>query len=245
MDKTLDFLEHTDGDRIRPDQIPYLFCGSTFMEAKSPSDPAQDPDGDTYPSPNLDKLGLPATIEEMYGTQVASSGDPYWISEMGSYVFERDPELARKFCDKKKNLGLTFDYTLPGGGNTKTQIMMLCNHVFTSTLYKEKLSAAGDITKGKTLRSNAPRSVTLLHEMFHVANGHNLLAGDGEECKSSSHILTLEKQGNANYTTPEKHRLARPYHRPQEGPRLGGAKEPRELCLFRSGHVLLQGRLAV
>jgi hypothetical protein len=177
------------------DEKPWLFCGPSFMARKDASDDAFDKDGNTIDKPG-GPPGAKYSIGEMYTAELAGA-DPYWVVEMGIYTFEGDENLATDYCNDLGNLGLTWEATMPSMANT--QIVMLCPSAWTAPGYNARLSDDTDIFDDEDLTEHQPRAMTLLHEVYHVTAGGDMLSGNSEIC--------MPRSSTARSPYPNKHSL--------------------------------------
>jgi hypothetical protein len=53
---------------------------------------------------------------------------------------------------------------------------MICPIVFTQPGHRDMLATAAQISANTLLSAYQPRSISLMHELYHVTSGENLLA---------------------------------------------------------------------
>ncbi|KAI1470384.1 uncharacterized protein F4812DRAFT_456392 [Daldinia caldariorum] len=158
----------------------YLFCGSDFLEEKKGDSVARD----WQDKEIKDSKGNPVTIEKVPGYRKALKDDraikPWWsggIKEPKGYYFST---TGKDYCKKNtKNLALTAAIKVftgtPSGRTTLRRtidMIVLCGESFANTLSPDsyKLGNA-KIKAGTSLADVVPKSMTLLHEAFHLIFG--------------------------------------------------------------------------
>jgi hypothetical protein len=92
-----------------------------------------------------------------------------------------------QYCSSQTNLGVTGPIQLnPKDPGTATQIMTLCSQAFTQPGRPDELPVSTpNMEYGDHLAMWEPKSLTFLHECFHVAAGAYMLTGNDEICWSS------------------------------------------------------------
>ncbi|OIW34216.1 hypothetical protein CONLIGDRAFT_214663 [Coniochaeta ligniaria NRRL 30616] len=169
-----DFMNN---DRASPK--PHIFCNTDFLERKAPTDPVQDIQGEFVPDPkNPDKL---LTIKAQLKSKISKTKSAYWIELIKVYWIS-EPKWATGFCDDKTQLAVTGDFNIDimDPKNSKTsQIIIICPQAFTTSEYKDELYKSG-IAVGDHIEAWQPKSLTFLHELFHVVHGANMLSGTKE-----------------------------------------------------------------
>jgi hypothetical protein len=166
--------------------LPWLFCDSTFLTPKSFMDQAQDMSGKPIAGPD----GAPILIGNEYAARMAEGKLPFWSEDIHTYIFD-DPGYGDNHCAAtagKKDLAVTVDTRhtqLNGNDGTKARVAVtLCPSAFNDPLSQETLTSK--TIKAKTrLSAVQPRSLTLLHEIFHALFSAEFDSGTDEHCKSS------------------------------------------------------------
>lgn len=64
-----------------------------------------------------------------------------------------------------------------------TQIVTICPQAFTTQKYKDQLVQGSDVVVGEKMKDFQPKSLTLLHECFHVVWNVEMLSGKNEKCR--------------------------------------------------------------
>ncbi|KAK4160429.1 hypothetical protein QBC43DRAFT_338230 [Cladorrhinum sp. PSN259] len=156
---------------------PWLFCNHDFMIAKDKNDAAFDQMGRPIPDPADPTKHK--TIYEMFTTKLTKNKNPYWMQEINEYTFD-SVDMSR-YCDDPENSALTWDVSPRGADpGTAVPLMMICPNAFTDRDYYDPMPGSDKVTAGSRLQNYQPRSITFLHEMFHLVRGREVLSGKAE-----------------------------------------------------------------
>lgn len=104
-----------------------------------------------------------------------------------------EPKWATDFCDDEDQLAITGDFRtdiLDASKSKTSQIIIICPQAFTKSEYKDKLVKSG-IAVGDHINDWQPKSLTFLHELFHVVRGANMLSGTKDICKSLCFLVLI------------------------------------------------------
>jgi hypothetical protein len=134
--------------------------------------------------------GAPVLIGSEYAGQLVGEKVPFWSEDMHTYIFD-EPVHGDNYCAataEDGGLAVTVDTThteLNGNDGAKARISVtLCPSAFNDPLSQETITSK-TITARMRLQTVQPRSLTLLHEIFHALFGPQFDAGNDEHCKSS------------------------------------------------------------
>ena len=169
----------------------WLFCDSTFLDEKAPTDTAFDFKGDQI----KDKNGNPVAIKDVpvYQKKLAEdrANKPWWTGRdtaLKGYYFD---ELGGNYCSNPKNLAATaatqrVEVDANGKPVNKGEVasVILCPSAFDNTKQPNSYRDANALITDRTsLAAAVPKSATLLHEVFHAVRGTDMLSGKEEECR--------------------------------------------------------------
>jgi hypothetical protein len=229
------------GGTPKKSPLPWLFCDSTFLTPKDPTHQAQDIEGKRMTAPDL----TPIVIGNEYRTQLTGGKRPFWSEDMHTYVFE-PPGQGDAYCASVAGDGgvaVTIDTVhneLDPTDETKTRTAVtLCPLAFTDPNAQDTLRSL-PITARTRLQAVQPKSLTLLHEIFHALFSETYFdSSDDEDCKPSSAwdsailtwtVLTEHDPGRWGGSMPDACEWQTRESRPEA--------KSRQLGLLCAGHVL-------